>query len=73
MATKHADSKPPRNKNVSFHFYCNEEELARLQAIAEMSGQSVSRWLSALLRERLQNAARAEKGGTPYGTPPQGR
>jgi hypothetical protein len=73
MATKHRDAEPLRKKNVSIHFYCNEEEFARLQAIAEMSGQSVPRWLSALLRERLQDAAGAEKGEKTYGTPPQSR
>ena len=73
MATKHRDAEPLRNNNVSFHFYCNEEEFARLQAIAEMSGQTVPRWLSTLLRERLQDAARAEKGGKTYGTPSQSR
>jgi len=73
MATKHRDQEPLRNKNVSFHFYCNEEEFARLQAIAEMSGQSVPRWLSTLIRERLQDAARVEKGEKTHGTPPQNR
>ena len=72
MATKSRDAEPLRNKNVSFHFYCTEEEFARLQAIAEMSGQTVPRWLSTLLRERLQDDA-AKKGEKTYGTPSQSR
>lgn len=54
--------------NASAQFYCNEEEWARLEAVAAMHGQSVNHWIRSVLRARLAAAQQAPrmKGGTRY-------